>query len=549
MEALTSTLSLHASSGAAILPSSLAGALTVLLAAQLAFATLFGSRRAKTDGFARAAFGSVLLGGSVGAALFIASIAGLDAPTVRLSLAGFETPHAVSLGFSFDGLAGLMVALVGFIGWVVLRFSHTYLRSEAHRHRFMRRLVATILLVELFALSTSLIGHALYWLGIGVCVHQLLRHYDERPRARLAAKKKFLISRTADLLFAASLTLLFREFGTLDVAELSERAQATPAGQFAILGVALAALMKSAQFPLHSWLPETMDAPTPVSALMHAGVVNAGALLLLRTAPLLEHTPVALALLVLVGTASAVLGTVAGSVQSSVKLQLAYSTVAQMGFLFFELGLGLTGAAALHLVAHALYKAHAFLRSGTPRKSYEPTRASEGQMLAAVLASFVVFGSLLVGSVQLWGPDAWDYLPLGIVWALSSSQYLLGPAALRVSARVRNYFLVGLSAWAFAFLGEAALGALVPAPPGWLSGGAVMPTAVLLSLLLFVSTFLLTSGRWLGSAAGGSFRIHALSGFYFGEVTDRITQTLWPDASAPSLSSTRSTVSVPPVST
>jgi NAD(P)H-quinone oxidoreductase subunit 5 len=141
--------------------------------------------------------------------------------------------------------------------------------------------------------------------------------------------------------------------------------------------IVLVGITKSAQFPLHSWLPETLETPTPVSALMHAGVVNAGGFLIIRLSPLVVHAPASLNMLAVVGTTTVVFAGIIMLTQSSVKKVLAYSTVAQMGFMMLQCGIGAFSAAMLHLVAHSLYKAYAFLNSGSVLQEEQATRVTE----------------------------------------------------------------------------------------------------------------------------------------------------------------------------
>lgn len=532
-----STLIFEADGGAGLFSLLLAATLALVLAAQILLGLRLARETVSLRKIASLAGAVTLLGSAVGfvallsPSFLIFSTTDL-APTARVSLAGLSTAHALSFGFSLDRLSGLMVALVGLIGWAVLRFSDTYLKGESRRGRFLGCLLFTIVLVQLFALQTNLLGHGLLWLLISVSVHRLLRHYEERPRARLAAKKKFLTSRAADLAFYSALWLFYREFGTLDVGELASVSQATSSSELGAVLLVLAALMKSAQFPLHSWLPDTMDAPTPVSAIMHAGVVNAGALLLLRNGALLSQHTVALSVLILVGGTSAAFGTLVGSVQPSIKLRLAYSTIAQMGFLFFELGLGLSEAAVLHLVAHALYKAHAFLRSGSAHARYQPSPLSLPKLVSAVGLSLVVYGAVFFFLARLWELDIAAYLPLGLVWALGASQFLLGPSKTSFLARLRNFLTVGLSLWALCFVAEVVLASWLPRSDGFLSGGPSMVIATGLSLTLLSAALFLSSSDRLRSSALRGLYVHALSGFYFGEWTDRVTRRLWPDVAS-----------------
>ena len=165
----------------------------------------------------------------------------------------------------------------------------------------------------------------------------------------------------------AAAVLLTLAYGTTDIAQILSAARAGNGGGLAIAAagfLAAAALLKSAQFPMHGWLTEVMETPTPVSALLHAGVINAGGFLLIRFADVMLLAPGVLAVLVMIGGFTALFGGLVMLTQPAVKTSLAWSTVAQMGFMILECGLGLFPLALLHIVAHSLYKAHSFLASG-----------------------------------------------------------------------------------------------------------------------------------------------------------------------------------------
>ena len=202
-------------------------------------------------------------------------------------------------------------------------------------------------------------------------LHHLLLHYGERRAARRAAWTKFAISRLGDIFLISALALVFREFGTFDFRELfaavsadyltPERSAVLSAiGWFLMLG----AVTKSAQFPLHSWLPDTMETPTPVSALMHAGIVNSGGFLINRFAPLYIHTGDVLHWVFIVRLVTAVIGSVLMLSQNDIKKSLGYSTMGQMGFMIMECGVGAFSLAIFHLIAHGLFKGTMFLSAG-----------------------------------------------------------------------------------------------------------------------------------------------------------------------------------------
>lgn len=270
----------------------------------------------------------------------------------------------------YDGISGLMFALVSFIGWVICRFSVRYLDGEAAQGTYFRWTGFTVGAVSFMAISGNLLLFVLTWIMASLGLHHLLVFYKNRPAAQRAAWTKFTVSRIGDAALAAALILIYVEFQTLNFSEIfaaisSQADQISPrviwAGWFLVFG----AIAKSAQFPFHTWLPQTMETPTPVSALMHAGIVNAGGYLIIRTSPLVSLTPTALTALAIVGAFTACFAALIMLTQTSVKKSLAYSTIAQMGFMMLQCGLGAFSAAMLHILAHSLYKAHAFLSSGS----------------------------------------------------------------------------------------------------------------------------------------------------------------------------------------
>jgi NAD(P)H-quinone oxidoreductase subunit 5 len=215
--------------------------------------------------------------------------------------------------------------------------------------------------------SGTLVQLVLAWIGTSLFLHQLLLFYPERVEAQRAAKKKWIVSRAGDVALLAATLILMVSYGTGDIASILAQAsdgQATASTLWVAGLLALAALLKSAQFPTHGWLTEVMETPTPVSALLHAGVINAGGFLLIRFADVMLLAPGVLAVLVMIGGFTALFGGLVMLTQSAVKTSLAWSTVAQMGFMILQCGLALFPLALLHIVAHSLYKAHAFLASG-----------------------------------------------------------------------------------------------------------------------------------------------------------------------------------------
>lgn len=276
-------------------------------------------------------------------------------------------------GIYLDALSAIMMLLIAFVGLIITRFSIRYLDGDPRQGRFLRWICFTLGSVLTLVISANLVMFTFAWIMTSFGLHQLLTHFSERPGAMMAARKKFLVSRLGDLLLVAALLLIYATVGSTDFATMFSAAEQlhaqsnSPGWALSIAATLLVigAMTKSAQFPMHSWLPDTMETPTPVSALMHAGIINAGGFLVIRLSPLISLSHLALDFLAIVGAVTAVFGSVVMLSQPSVKRALAYSTMAQMGFMMLQCGLGAFAAALLHIVAHSLYKAHAFLSSGS----------------------------------------------------------------------------------------------------------------------------------------------------------------------------------------
>jgi len=376
--------------------------------------------------------------------------------------AAFFSLVGVSYGVYFDSLSAVMLLLISFVGATVIQFSGRYLDGERNQGRFIKWLNCTLGAVLLLVISRNLVMFSVAWIFTSVGLHQLLTHYAERPAAILAARKKFLISRCGDVLLLLALGWTYHAFGTFEYPELFATVAAAgrdaAADDWSLTIIAtlfvLGAMTKSAQFPLHTWLPETMETPTPVSAFMHAGIINAGGFLVIRLSPLISHSEFALGLLGVVGGVTALFGAVVMVTQSSVKRTLAYSTISQMGFMMLQCGLGAFSAALLHIVAHSLYKSYAFLNSGSVVE--EVARCSIAPHTSVTtwrtLTNFIIAVAAAAGSVALgvWaagvadGPKPGTPL-LGLVLVIALTQLVWN--ALQ-SSRLRVAMMGGVTAMA-----------------------------------------------------------------------------------------------------
>lgn len=287
----------------------------------------------------------------------------------------FPSPFRFSL--LIDRLSAVMMVLVTGVSLIVHVYSVRYMQGERGYARFFALLgfVTSTLLV--MVCSANLLMLFVCWQLVSWLLYLLLAYnYMYRPSVDLAFKS-FLVLRLGDVAFLAGVLLAYATYGTLEFPELFARAAATapsfpfwPGGPEISAATAVTLLLfvgamaKSAQFPLHVWLPDTMDTPTPVSALMHAGIVNAAGFLINRLAPLYGLAPTTLHVAFVVGSLTAILGAAMMLTQSDVKKMLGFSTMGQMGYMTMECGLGAFALAIFHLIAHGIFKATLFLYAG-----------------------------------------------------------------------------------------------------------------------------------------------------------------------------------------
>jgi NAD(P)H-quinone oxidoreductase subunit 5 len=453
----------------------------------------------------------------------------------------------ITLGVYFDQLAAVMALLITFVGWVIARYSVRYLGGDPKQGRFLRWIGFTLGAVLLLVVSRNLVMFTAAWMLTSAGLHNLLTHRRERPGALLAARKKFVISRLGDAMLVVALVLTYRLLGSFEYADVFEAARSLResgegGASVTLIGLlyVVGAMTKSAQFPLHTWLPETMETPTPVSALMHAGIINAGGFLVLRLSPLVSLSPLALEVLALVGAVTAILGAVVMLTQTSVKRALAYSTVAQMGFMMLQCGLGAFAAALLHIVAHSLYKAHAFLRSGSviddAEASRPPRPVEDRGAMAAALTALPVGAAIAAGGIGLVGaidgpkPGA---LVLGLVLSIALAQLIAAAIRTGRSGLVAKSVGAAVGVTAAYLLAYLASDRLLGDSIAHEASDTGVIGVVVLSVVAvgFVGVFLLQQSL---SAPGyhpawlRRFYVHARNGFYIDLVAHKLVAKLGP---------------------
>ena len=444
----------------------------------------------------------------------------------------------LALSSYFDSVSAVMLVLAAFLAVAVIRFSANYLGGNPDQGRFFKWLSVTAGCVLLLVVSGNLALFVLSWMGVSMALHKLLTFYPDRPAALMAARKKFLFSRLGDIALLAALWFAWRAFGTLDYAALFAGAskEEAPLQMIALLLV-VAAVLKSAQFPFHGWLPDTMETPTPVSALMHAGIINAGGFLIIRFSPLMAQAPKALELLAAVGGFTALFGSLVMITQTSVKRTLAFSTVAQMGFMMLQCGLGAFALALLHIAAHSLYKAHAFLSSGSviagARSDGSPPARSYRGLLGA-LAAFVAAGGLVALLSFLSGSAPWEdsgRFGLGLILAVALAQLLwhwwsTSPGAVGFLSGIAVAAGVGLLSVALHEGTRHLLGNSVAPAPAFTMAWPIALLTALSFLLLALRAFL--PPTWASTAAGRTLFVHAYNGFYVNTAANRLIASIWP---------------------
>jgi NAD(P)H-quinone oxidoreductase subunit 5 len=469
--------------------------------------------------------------------LFCLGLLGLMCLSVSLLV--WQVFHPVPLilgGITFDRVSTLLTLLVAGIGTVTYCYSCRYLAGNPRRATFLRVLAVTILAAYLLMCSTNLLLLFVAWALTSLGLHQLLTIYGEHREAVRPARKKFLISRLGDIALIAAIVVIWQQWNTLNLHVFLAQIQHSPdhvAIPWVALLIALAALTKSAQFPFHSWLPETMESPTPVSALMHAGIINAGGALLIRFAPVLIHAPIVMLLLVTIGTVTFAIGMLAMWAQVKVKRILAWSTVSQMGFMMVQCGLGAFSLALLHILGHGCYKAWCFLASGElPSRGVRPV-APRWAVLLLIAGTLAALPLLYLASwVTGFQPvHSSGEIALTLMLALSLGHLCV---ALLAQPRISSLlFTLSLSALicivAFALYGgvnaflQPVVGVemVLPGPLAILA--AVIPIIALLALsFYFVLAPVIVQTAW-----GRALQIHALHGFYFGVLADRVVDSIW----------------------
>ncbi|MFQ5542809.1 MAG: NADH-quinone oxidoreductase subunit L [Nitrospiria bacterium] len=488
-----------------------------------------------------------------------------------------EKNSIIQFGLFIDRLAAVMMVLVTSVSIVIHVFASRYLQEEEGFTRFYTLLSLTTFVLLALVASPNLLTLFVFWQLLSWMLYLLLAYNISHTPSAQAAFKTLIILRVGDIFFLAGVILAYLVFGTLDFPLLFERASAgshrlslLPGGLLTIdavtaitLLIFVGAMSKSVQFPFHVWLPDTMYAPSPVSALMHAGIVNSGGFLLNRLAPLYGLSTPSLHVAFVIGAFTTFLGAIIMLTVNDVKKMLGYSTIAQMGYMIMECGLGAFALAIFHFIAHGLFKATLFLSSAsaigaarkepkfphhandaTPPKAFSPLTWGTGLITTLLLPLLILLAAHDLFHIPLAEAHG-AVIFLFFSW-VTSSQAILSLYRLNAvsSWKVASAMVLTLILIVFTYLwaGELFTHFLYPDPdlanyyfevaalPGPLFDFAVM-TATLAIVLLWINLYAEAHGRrvekptWMSDFQEKTYVLCA-KGFYVDTLYQRLNKTL-----------------------
>jgi len=410
------------------------------LAPLLAFLILAFSGRSLGEASHRIAIPAVGLSLALSLAAF-AGVAGGGSISISLYRLLESGGLIIDLNLYVDQLTVLVLLLVTGVSFVVHVYSSRYMIGDPRYKRFFAVTSLFTFAMIMLVMSNNLLITYMFWEVMGICSYLLISHWAERETACKAATKAFLVNSVADVGLGFGVILTFAVYGTLDIQQIVSRAAdfsgqtMTPLswiGSDLTVGVNtlitlflfMGALGKSAQVPFHVWLPFAMEAPTPVSALIHAAtMVNAGPFLLVRLSPLVVLAPSAMAVIAVVGATTALFGALVALTQSDIKKLLAYSTISQIGFMIFMCGVGAFVVAIFHLLAHGFLKGFLFLSTGNALRSAGSHGHAHIEPVRRPLGRSLLFGALLLGCLPPFILFSGAYEGMWTAHDLPSSQW------------------------------------------------------------------------------------------------------------------------------
>ena len=365
----------------------------------------------------------------------------IDAGSVSLGTWVEAGRFHVSWALRYDVLSAVMVAMVTFVAMLIHVYSIGYMAHDSYpRYRFFAYLSLFTFSMLMLVTADNLLQLFFGWEGVGLCSYLLIGYWYDRPSANAAAIKAFIVNRIGDLGFAVGVALVFFKFGSIEFSTIFPAVPQHMSDTYHVLGktfpafevigvlLFIGAMGKSAQIGLHVWLPDAMEGPTPVSALIHAAtMVTAGVFLVARMSPLYEFAPFALGLVTFIGATTALFAATVGCAQNDIKRVIAYSTCSQLGYMFTAAGVGVYQASIFHLITHAFFKALLFLGAGSVihAMSDEQDMRKMGGIWKLIPATYVV---MWIGNLALAGvfPFAGYYSKDAIINAAYAAHTSIG---------------------------------------------------------------------------------------------------------------------------
>jgi NADH-quinone oxidoreductase subunit L len=359
--------------------------------------------------------GSIAVATVLAYGIFLEALGGASSTNTNLSWIKVGPGNDFVFGWQVDPLTAVMLLVVTTVSLLVQIYSLGYMRGDPGYSRYFAYMAMFTAAMLGLVLANNLLTIYIFWEGVGLGSYLLIGFWYARPEAAAAAKKAFITTRLGDFGFLIGILLIWVTAGTLDFSALAEKIEHQQIGgpvlTVAALLVFCGAVGKSAQFPLHVWLPDAMEGPTPVSALIHAAtMVAAGVYLVARSFFLFEASPQAMFVVAAVGGFTAIFAATMGLVSNDIKRVLAYSTVSQLGYMMLGLGSGVVAAGIFHLLTHAFFKALLFLTAGSVIHAVHSNELSDmGGLRRAMPITFI---TMVIGAVSLGG-----IFPLSGFWS------------------------------------------------------------------------------------------------------------------------------------
>jgi len=425
----------------------------------------------------------------------------------------------IKLGLMMDSLTAVMLIVVTVVSLMVQIYSQGYMKGDPGYPRYYAAMSLFTMAMLGVVLASSLLFVYVFWEMVGLCSYLLIGFWFHKPLAANAAKKAFIVTRIGDFGFLAAILALYFNTGTFEIAELHSLAIAGAlAGTtltWAAIGIFAGAVGKSAQFPLHTWLPDAMEGPTPVSALIHAAtMVAAGVFLVARTFPLFAHSVEALTTVAIIGGFTAIFAASMGLVMNDIKRVLAYSTISQLGYMMLGLGTGGVAIGIFHLFNHAFFKALLFLGAGSINHATGTFDMRQMGGLRKIMPW--TYATFLIASLSIAG--IW---PLAGFWSkdeiLASS---LGAQPVLFVLALVTVFMTAFYMFRIVFMtfgGEYRGGGPEAHGHAHESPGVMVAPMVVLAILAVISGFWNVTGQF--GAFMGHGEVHSFAHGFFGILT------------------------------